>query len=417
MNPVQFDNYRQVFKHKSFRYFWLGFTLSTLGDTMTRVALTWLVWELTQSAFALGLLTFVYTAPVLVGGLLAGWLLDRFGQRRVIFWDSVLRGAFVLIIPLFYQLEILALWHIYAVAAVYGALFMIPLAGSPALVPTLVPKEQLSTANALETLTFTLGGVIGPPLAGFIIAQVAAPNLLILDSLTYFAFALLLLGVRSVQAPPEAESTAKQSYSLRDAARLLLGNRILLSTTLMFMAANLGIGALFVWLPIYTDQILGGGPALYGLLLGVMAVGEVISSILAGSMVLSFTLGTLICLTQFLAGMSLSVLFLGRQTMWAMLGLILFGLFAAPLTIWAQTLRMQIIPAALRGRTFALLRTLMQSANPLGGIFSGFLLPVLGIPVMIALSAVVIGLPGLIGYQVPELRQGDEQRRLVEEGV
>ena len=82
MKNLQFDHYKQVFAYSSFRAFWLGYTFSILGDTMTRVALTWLVWERTESARALGLLTFAYTAPVIVGGFVAGWLLDRFGERR-----------------------------------------------------------------------------------------------------------------------------------------------------------------------------------------------------------------------------------------------------------------------------------------------------------------------------------------------
>jgi MFS family permease len=417
MNNWQFDNYRQVFGYKSFRFFWFGFTLSVLGDMMTRVALTWLVWELTGSARALGWLTFAYTAPVLVGGLLAGWLLDRFGQRRVIFVDSVLRGTIVIIIPLFSALNLLALWHIYVVAAIYGSLFMIPLAGGPALVPTLVDKRHLSTANALETLTFTLSNVIGAPLAGFLITRITAPNVLVLDAVSYFAFALLLLGVKPLIKKMPPKHIAEQTYHLRDAIRLLLKNKILRSTTLMFASANFGLGATFVWLPIYSDKGLGGGAELYGLLLGFLAVGEVLSSILAGSLVLSVSLGTMICVTQFLAGVSLSLLLLGRTSSWAVVSLMLFGFFSAPLTIWAQTLRMQIIPESLRGRTFALLRPLLQSANPIGGIAAGFLLPAVGILAMIGLSATSVGAPGVLGYTVKDLRSGDDRGILINEPI
>lgn len=87
--------------------------------------------------------------------------------------------------------------------------------------------------------------------------------------------------------------------------------------------------------------------------------------------------------------------------------MILFGFVSAPLTIWAQTLRMKIIPSALRGRTFALLRMLMQSTNPAGGVVAGFLLPLLSFPIMIVLSASVIAIPGLLGYQVRELRDAN----------
>jgi MFS family permease len=175
----------------------------------------------------------------------------------------------------------------------------------------------------------------------------------------------------------------------------------------MFMAFNVGMGALFVWLPIFADEVLGGGAELYGTLLGVLAVGEVLSSLLAGGLVLSLSLGTLICLAQLLSGLSLALLLPGKPVAWTLLSLALFGLFSAPLTIWAQTLRMQIIPEALRGRTFALLRTLMQGANPLGGLLGGFLLPILGMPIMIILSVAIIAVPGVLGYNVRELRQGN----------
>lgn len=171
---------------------------------------------------------------------------------------------------------------------------------------------------------------------------------------------------------------------------------------------NLGFGLILVWLPIYADRVLNGGPELYGLLLGFVAIGEVLSSILAGGLIFALTLGTLICLVQFLAGVTLGLLLLSQNMGWVIFSLILFGLFHAPLTIWAQTLRMQIIPEALRGRTFALLRTLMQGTIPVGGILAGFLSPILGIPAMIGLSAVLIGIPGLFGYQVKDLRRGGE---------
>lgn len=421
MNRLQFDNYKQVFSYASFRAFWLGYTFSILGDTMTRIALTWLVWELTGSAWALGLLTFTYTAPVIVGGLLAGWLLDRYGERRVMLIDSLLRGFFVLLIPLLHAWDQLALWHIYLVAAVYGSLFMIPLAGGPTLMPRLVPRQHLATANALETLTFTVSSVVGAPLAGFLIAWVTAPNVLIVDAASYFIFVLFLLRVTPLVAREKTAAATPTNYRLKDAIVLLRQNKILQSTTLMFMVFNLGMGAMFVLLPIFTDEVLGGGAELYGTLLGVLAAGEVLSSLLAGGLMVSLSLGTLICLAQFLAGLSLSLLLIGKPTIWSLISLALFGLFSAPLTIWAQTLRMQIIPEALRGRTFALLRTMMQGANPLGGLLGGFLLPVVGMPVMIILFTVIIAVPGVLGYNVKELRQGDaaqqSQQKPVEEVI
>lgn len=400
MAAGQAGSYRQIFAYRAFRWFWLGYTASVIGDVMTRVALVWFVYEATHSTRALGWLMVAYTGPIVVGGLLAGWLLDRFDRRRVMLADSAFRGVVVALIPILNAMGRLALWHVYAVAGVYGFLMMISLAGGPTIVPTLVRGQHLATANALEMLGFTVSGVIGPPLAGYLIARLGAPNVVIFDALSYAAFACALAGIRRAAHP----DGARRSHHLGDAVRLLRREPVLLATTAMFMCFNVGNGALSVWLPVFASRILGGGASLYGGLLGALAAGELLAALLAGNLRPPLSLGTLICLAQALSGVSLGLLLLGRTVWSAALALTLFGLCSAPLTIWAQTLRMAIIPERLRGRTFALLRMLMQGTNPLGGAAAGVLTPVLGIAAVIGLSALVVGLPGVAGYRVADLR-------------
>lgn len=415
MTQWQVGRYRDMFQYASFRWFWLGFTFSAVGDAMTKIALIWFVYQSTGSAQAVGWLLLCYTGPVVFGGLFAGLLLDRFDRRKVMLLDNTFRGAVVTSIPLLYFLGHLALWHIYLVAVVYGCLMMITLAGGPALIPSLIPQAQLATANALETLSYTLSGVVGPPIAGFLIARFGAPSVLVIDALSYATFALALTRVHAtVELITQGQGGIK-TYRLKDAVSLLLKNKVLLSTTLMFMTFNVGEGFLSVWLPVFSGQVLRGGPELYGVLLGALAVGETVGSVLAGSVVLPLSLGTLICLTQVFSGVSLSLVLLGPNIWSSATGLTLLGLFSAPLTIWAQTLRMQIIPEQLRGRTFALLRTLMQSSGPLASAGAGALLSILGIPAMIGLSALLIGAPGLLGFGVKQLHQPGERSSKAEE--
>lgn len=420
MGAVQLTNYQIIFRSPLFRAFWLGFTFSAIGDAMTNVALVWYVYQTTHSPQAVGLLLFCYTGPVIVGGLVAGSLLDRFDRRKVMFVDATIRGSVVAMIPLLYALGHLALWHLYVVAIVYGFLYMISLAGAPALIPTLVPSEQLGTANALEMLSYTLSGVCGPPIAGLLIAQFGAPNILVIDAVSYaaFAFALTRMAPRLGQAPPQGDVPPKSSTRMIDAFHLVRSNRVLLSTTLMYMAFNAGMGFLAVWLPIVSDRI-GGGSTVYGLCLGAMAVGEVSGAFLAGSIRFPLSLGMLICLAQALSGASLLLLLVGQTLWWTLPGLALFGLFSSPLTIWAQTLRMQIIPDSLRGRTFALLRTLMQGMQPISSAFAGLLLPILGLMAIIGSSALLAGAPGLAGMPVDALRnaRSEEEATLAREIV
>lgn len=133
MKAVNLGRYKAIFAIPSFRNFWVGFSFSMIGDAMTRVALTWYVWERTSSAEALGLLGILYLAPVIVGGLAAGWLLDRYDRRKVMLYDSLLRGAVVSLIPILNWVGALELWHVYTVAGFYGLLLMISAAGSPTM--------------------------------------------------------------------------------------------------------------------------------------------------------------------------------------------------------------------------------------------------------------------------------------------
>lgn len=405
MAEFQLNSYRDILGNKNFLAFWSGFTLSAIGDSLTRVALTWLVFEETKSAQALGILTIAFTAPILLGGFFAGPLLDRFGARRIMILDNLIRGLVFALIPILHALGRLEIWHIYVFAAIYGALMMISLAGGPTLIPSIVKHEQLEMANAMETLTYTISGVIGPPLAGLLIVWIGTTNVVIFDALSYFIFAFAL-SIVTVREPGYSTSEqANASYSIMNAVRLMINNKVILSTTLMFMAFNVGLGALTVFLPLVSDEIAPGSSAVFGTLLGALSLGEVISAWMAGSLVLSMTLGKRIALAQILSGLSLTLLLMG-SVLWAVtIGLFLLGFFSAPLTIWAQTLRMQVIPPEMRGRTFALLRTLMQGATPLGGALAGFLLPVWGIQIIIGLSSLVIGAPGLAGLQIRELMQ------------
>jgi MFS family permease len=387
----------------AFCRFWLGFTFSVLGDSFTRVAFTWFVYETTKSAAAVGLLMVFYTGPLIVGGFLAGWALDRFDRRLVMVADNLTRGLAIAIVPLLYLLDSLALWHVYLAAAVYGLLMMVALAGTPSLIPALVRPDELNAANGLESLSYTVGGVIGPALAGLLIAVVGAPLVVVIDVLSYLALAAVVATL-----PPgnmEGQSTGR-SGGFGPVFRLLLASPVLLSTTLMFATFNIGLGLMNVWLPILSDRTLAGGAELFGFLLAAMALGETVSSLLAGS---SGTgrLGQRICWAQIVSGLSIGLLFLLPTVPVAVVAMALLGFASAPMTIWAQTLRMRIIPPAQHGRAFALLRLIMQAGAPIGSAIAGFVLPIAGTAAAVAASAAAIGLPGIAGFGIKGLRRAE----------
>ena len=388
---------------KKFGLLWLGATISILGDGLTWVSLTWLIYELTGSAKDIGLLVIVYTAPVIIGGPLAGYLLDRFDRRKILLADNLIRGAVMACVPILHWMGQLQTWHLYAAAGVYGLFKMISLAGIPTVFPSILPEEKLTTANAMESLSFGVGGVLGPALGGVLIGLIGGANTIALDSLSYFVFAACLIFLPPLPASQPDLEPAAQTPGIRPALSFIRSAPAIWFITIMFMCANVGLGMLSVFLPIYARETLHGDASTFGNLLSAATAGELIGAFLIGAIVWKWTLGRSIASAQVVVGASFLGLILapGFALSAAFLGIAHF--FTAPLTIWAQTIRLRLIPAHLRGRVISLLRTLMQAAPPLGALLCSTLLTGYGVPTTILALAIIIAIPGMIGIVHPAL--------------
>lgn len=416
------DRYRRLLRNREFALLWIGATVSALGDGMSFVALVWLAIERGGTPETVGWLAATYTAPVIVGGLVAGMVLDRFDRRRVLAADNLVRGAAVASIPIAAALGALTTAHLFVVAAVYGLLFMTSLAGVPTLIPTLVDESELTTANAMESLSFSIAGLAGPAVAGIVIAIAGAPAVLAIDALTYAVFATCLLLMRPTPAPGRevkanegfplepvaggATTTAPERRSaggLGQAVRFVIRTPAIVALTAIYMAVNVGEGIFLVLAPVYARDVLGGGASTYGLLLSAFTAGTLGGAVAVGAVGWRWPLGRSIAAATLLAGAALALLVTLPPLPGAVAILALAGVLASSLTAWAQTIRMRLIPAELRGRVFALLRTLMQSTPPVGAVLAGLLLGGGGVVPAIVVMSAVFAIPGAVGLILPAL--------------
>ena len=401
--------YRRLLRHRPFALLWAGSTVSLIGDGLTWVSMVWLVYELGGGAAEIGILAACYSGPVILGGLVAGVLLDRFDRRRLLMIDNAIRGLAVASIPLAAAVGALVLPHLYLVAALYGLLYMTSLAGFPTILPDLVEPEDVPTANAMESLGFGVGGIAGPLLAGALISVVGPTANLAIDAVTYLVFVACLAAVRIPTRPTVADAdvmVAPRPAGLRPALRFALATPAIVATTVMFMLANIGEGMLTVLLPVYTRDVLAADAATYGLLVATFTVGLLTGSLVIGAIRWRWTLGRSIAAVQVAVGLAALGLLARPGLIGTLATLAVIGFLTSPLTIWAQTIRMRLIPPQLRGRVFALLRTLMQSTPPIGGLLAGTALAGGGLTTTVLLMAALIAVPGAVGLVSAALAPG-----------
>lgn len=377
----------------AFRRVWAGVTVSAAGDAAGWVALVALALNLHAS---LPLLAACYTMPVAVGGLTAGWALDRFGRARMMTADNLARGAVFASIPLTALIAPPGAAQVYLVAAAYGLLMMVTLAGFPSLIPLLVPAAQLGQANALEGASYGLASLTGAALGGLAVATVGPVPVLAFDAASYLVLAVILASIRGLQ--PQArragpQLTSAQGTGLAAVVRLAIGNPVLRATTIMFALFNIGEGALLVLLP-HRAVGLGLGTGGYGYLVATVTGGELAAAAVLARRPWRAPLLLSIIIAQLIAALAVLTL-LTISLAATLLGLVVLGACTAPMTAWAQTLRMRLVPEQAHGRLFALLRTVMQATPPLGAGLAAVTMRLGGAATVWAVVA-AMGLPALL---------------------
>ena len=410
--------YWKLLRDRDYALLWGGATVSALGDGMSFVALIWLVLERGGTAADVGWLSAVYTAPVIVGGLVAGIVLDRFDRRRAIAADNVIRGLAIASVPVADAMGVLSTPQLFLVAGIYGLLFMTSIAGLPSLIPALVAEEDLTTANAMESITYGIAGLVGPALAGVVIVAIGAAAVLAIDAVTYAAFVACLLLIRKggtspaigAESGPDVEGSSGDrdlaGAGIGPAVRFVVGAPAIVATTLMYMCLNVSGGISTVLVPIYARDVLHGGAQTFGTLVSALTGGELLGLVVVGAIRWRWPLGRSIAGACVVSGLILSLLLM-RPSLVVMVGVLAASGFAeSSLTPWAQTIRMRLIPPHLRGRVFALLRTSMQSTRPIGAVVGGLLLVGGDLTPALAAVALLVLVPGLVGLWLPALGRG-----------
>ena len=374
----------ELLRTRSFALLFSGQAVSQIGDSMNKVALLWFVYELTGSAFKMTVIGLLQTIPPLVFGPLIGVYLDRMRKKPLMIWVDLIRTGLVVLIPLLYAMEALTLEWLYVLVFATSIVSTIFGPALASVVPLLVPRTQLTAANALVQSTTNIGLLIGPAVSGVGIAMVGAQNVLYIDAATFLVSALCLMPIRLHETLQAHARPADRATIVQD---LLVGFRFIFvqqRTVLLLMLTaalySLGASAFVFLLPVFATQLLDASAVELGWLWSSLGIGMLAASVWLAWINQGDFQNRLRLISAALAVGAVAVGTLGmlEAPVMAAALIIVFGGSTAIFTpiVWAML--QELTPAPLLGRVFTTFSTGAMASAMTGMAGFGWVTDVVG---------------------------------------
>lgn len=393
-------------RERDFALFWIGWTVSLVGDGFFLVAIAWQVFDLWNSPTALAVVGVAETIPIVAFVLVGGVVTDRFERRKVLIASSVLRGACVALLGVLALTETIALWHIFVIAFFFGVgqAFQGPAAG--AIVPDLVPRHLLVQANSLsQFVRQTAFALVGPAVGGLVVHQFGAGTAFLVDAAT-FGFAIVMLALLRPQAA-KAQSDAPTSMR-RDIVEGLrfVREHVWLWGTLgwAFVGLFLLWGPFEVLLPYLVRNELGGDAGDLGLVFAAGGLGALLLALVIGQTGLPRRHITLMYAAWTIASLQIAV-YVFAEVPWQAMVVAFFGeaCWTAGLLVW-QTLMQRVVPAELLGRVKSVDWLISTGLVPASFAVTGPIAGVFGVEAVMLAAGIGASLLTVLFYFLPGMR-------------
>ncbi len=381
-----------AFRHHNFRLFWFGQLVSLIGTWMQQVAQGWLVLELTDDPWALGLVAAAQFLPVIVLGLFAGVLADAVSKRKALIATQAAAMVLALVLAALVHFGRVEVWHVFVLAGLLGVVNAFDMPVRQAFVVEMVGREDIANAVAFNSAVFNGTRIFGPAIAGLLIATVGIAICFFINGVSYVAVIIGLLAMRTGElrgAPPSLVQRSVRSVidSLTEGLRYVRDEpTVRLALTVLGIVATVALN-FQVLLPLLARDVLGGGADTFGFLMAASGVGSLASS-------LSIAFGQRPTPRLLLAGataIGLAMLGLGvsRVLPFSLVLMLVTGWGVIAMAATTNTLIQLTTPDELRGRVMSVYTTVFAGSVPIGGLFAGGMAATAGTPVALALGGVL----------------------------
>jgi MFS family permease len=380
------DRFRAL-RHRNFRLFWSGQLVSLIGTWMQSVGQGWLMHRLTESAWMLGLLAFFQFLPVTALSLWAGVVADRMDKRRLILITQSLALVQALILAILTASGAIQPWMLLALALGFGAISAFDLPARQSFLVEMVGKEDLSNAIALNSAAFNTARVVGPAIAGVLVAVVGEATCFFVNSASYLVVISMLM---RMDLEPPADVGDRIRSTLGEGLRYVLATGPI-RNLLLLLGVMCGLGFQYMTLlPVFAREILRAGPRAYGLMVTAFGLGSLLSALVLTRRQDRWALRRNLLVGLSVAGAAMGVFAWSR---WLPLTMVMglgagFGLI---LYVASTNMLLQLTTEdRLRGRVMSFYTFMFIGTAPLGALLAGSIAQQWGAPAATSVCALIL---------------------------
>jgi len=390
-------------RHRNFRLFFVGQSISLVGTWMQSIAQGWLVLQLTNSAFYVGLVSALGSLPILLVSLPAGVFADRANKHRLVILTQTLSLVQALVLAVLVGTHRIELWHVALLAVILGVVNAFDNPTRQAFMFELVGKDDLMNAIALNSSSFNAARVIGPAIAGILIGAVGLALCYFLNALSYVA---VIWGLLAMRLPPfvRPERTGPGWDRFREGASFVRHDRRVLALVTMTAIISVFGFPILVLMPVFARDVLRVGASGLGFLSAAVGVGAVVAALGLATFGPHVRKGGLLRWSGPVLGVALMAFAVNR---WVPASLVILAVAGSGMILnnaVTNTLIQSLVPHALRGRVMAFYTFMFLGMAPFGAFQAGWVAHQAGAPVAAAVGGAVCAISSLVLWRlVPEV--------------
>lgn len=387
-----------VLKNRGFVSLWAGSAISELGGSFGTFCNSIIVYELTGSKLALGSMWLLYFLPSIVFQLVSGPFIDKWSRKWIMIFSQWTRALIFLVPLLSMFLGHLEVWHIYVVQVIIGLVTPLYVPASQAITPTIVAKEQLSTANAYLDGTTRLMMFLAPIAGGVVINYIGTDFTLLLVFILLALSGFLLLRMDEQRVPQDIRKTWLEQF--KEGIHYFFKERTIVWLGIFLAFVQFGVGVTMVINLPYITDVLKGNYEEYGLFMAGFPLGYVIGSLLIGKIKFRsrrmFMLGSLV-----IGGLTYISLGIINAIILAIIVEMIAGIMMAFFSIHNITICQRAIPNHMMGKVMSVRLVISRTAMPIGIVFGGIVSELWGIRPLYIMIGLAISLVSIIGIVFP----------------